>query len=101
MGAIFFLILALAPAILMIGFLVRRERLQIALSAMPTLSVLLYALPYEAVLIAARFWQVNAAFASGLVVLGVPIERLALDAAAILLASFIAEWLWRANYSES
>ena len=100
MSAFFFLMLAFAPAILMIGLLARRRRLSV-LSALPALSALLYALPYEGVLIAARFWQVSAAYASGISILGVPLERLALDAAAILLAGLMAQWLWRANYSES
>jgi lycopene cyclase domain-containing protein len=101
MSAFFFLLLAFAPAILMLGLLARRRRLQRALSALPALSVLLYALPYEGVLIAARFWQVSAAYASGISILGIPLERLALDAATILLAGFMAQWLWQANYSES
>ncbi len=101
MNALLFLLLALAPAILTIGLLARRRWLPSALSALPALSALLYALPYEGVLIAARFWQVSEAYASGISILGVLLERLALDAAAILLAGFMAQWLWRANYSES
>ncbi|PJF35862.1 MAG: hypothetical protein CUN49_08395 [Candidatus Thermofonsia Clade 1 bacterium] len=101
MSAILFLILAFVPAILMIGFLARSGRLQGAWNVLPSLSALLYALPYEGVLITARFWQVNAAAASGILLFGAPLERLALDAAAILLASLMAQWLWRANASTS
>jgi hypothetical protein len=100
MNAFFFLLLAFAPAILMIGLLACRRRLS-ALSALPALSALLYALPYEAVLIAARFWQVSAAHASGISILGVPLERLALDTAALLSAGLVAQCLWQANYSKS
>ncbi|MCS6872765.1 MAG: hypothetical protein RML95_13165 [Anaerolineae bacterium] len=97
MAAILFITLVFAPALLMIGVLARRRRLGSMLSALPALSVLLYALPYEGVIIAARFWQVSAAAASGIIVLGVPLERLILDGMAIFLASVMAHWLWRVH----
>ncbi len=100
MSTFLFLMLAFAPAILTIGFLVRRKQLRGWLNILPALSALLYAWPYEGALIAARFWQVNAATASGIIVLGVPLERLALDGMAILLASVMAQWLWCVNSEE-
>lgn len=97
MNAFLFLMLVFAPAILMIGFLARRGQLGGFVNILPSLSALPYALPYEGVIIAARFWQVNPAAASGILVLGVPLERLALDSMAVLLASLMAQWLWRVH----
>lgn len=94
MGAFLFLIVALAPVGLILRLLARRNRARGVANILPALSLILYALPYEGVLIAARFWQVNAAAASGILVLGVPLERLMLDGMAILLASLMAQWLW-------
>lgn len=101
MSNLLFLALAFLPIYALLIILLRRTRTQRALSVLPAFSLLLYALPYEGVLIAARFWQVAAASASGSVVLGVPLERLVLDGAAIWLASLVARWLWHTAYPEN
>ncbi len=101
MSNLVFLALVFLPIYALLIILLRRTQAQRALSVLPAFSVLLYALPYEGVVIAARFWQVATASASGMVVLGVPLERLVLDSAAILLASLVAQWLWHTAYPEN